>query len=250
VYVYLYSDPPAAQDALHTIQTFIWGEKHKSNLHPEDIFTAENAVVVVSGEKPGPVTDTLLGGEGTISAKDEAKAEKEFEKGKKAYLKKDNKAAEEHFRAVIQIIPDHLGSRMFLGNALFYQNKFSDAIPEYERALARNEKAKDLSQTEERLLIDNLGMAYGLSGHLDKCKKFYEDAIKKDPSYPDYYYNLACIVAEQGDLDAAITNLKLGFDRRSNSLPGESYSNPRTDDSFKKFLGNEKFEAALKEMGF
>jgi len=250
VYLYRYSDVPKARDALRGIRTVIWGEQHKSYHHPEDIFVAENVVVVVSGEKPGPVTDVLLGTGQIVSAKGEVRAEKEFEKAKKAFLKKDYPTAEKHYRAVIQIVPDHLISRFSLGNTLYYQERYSEAVPEYEKAMDLNARAKILNQFEERILIDNLGMAYALSGHLDKAKTFYEEAIKNDPAYPDYYYNLACTLAEQGDLDAALTNLKLGFERRSNSLPGESYPNPRTDDSFKKFLGNEKFEAALKEMGF
>jgi tetratricopeptide (TPR) repeat protein len=93
-------------------------------------------------------------------------------------------------------------------------------------------------------------MAYGLSGRLDDAKALFEAAIQEDPSYPLYYYNLACTFAELGRMDEAISNLKLGFERRENMLAGETYPNPRMDDSFKRLLGEEKFEAALKEMGF
>jgi len=250
VYLYQYADATQAQSALRTIQAFIWGEKQKSSLHPEDIFTVDNVVVVVSGEKPEPVTSVLEGDRSSADTQLDAKVEKEFERAKKAYLKKDYAAAEPRFRSVTVSAPDQLFSWVYLGHSLFYQDKFSEAVPAYERAMALKEKAADLPSTEERILIDQLGMAYGLGGQLDKGKALFEGAIRKDPDYPMYYYNLACTVAEQGDLDAAVTNLKLGFARKSNMLPGETYPDPRTDDSFKQFLGNDKFEAALKEMGF
>ena len=74
----------------------------------------------------------------------------------------------------------------------------------------------------------------------------FEAAIKKDPEYSMYYYNLACSHAELGNLDEALRNLKLGFERRQTVLPGEIYPDPRTDDSFKPFRGNDRFEAAMK----
>jgi tetratricopeptide (TPR) repeat protein len=44
-----------------------------------------------------------------------------------------------------------------------------------------------------------MGMAFGMSGQVDAARKVFLDAIKKDPDYPLYYYNLACADAEQGD---------------------------------------------------
>jgi len=85
---------------------------------------------------------------------------------------------------------------------------------------------------------------------LDKARSFFEDAIKRDPEYSVYYYNLGCTHAELGNLDAALENLKLGFARKASMSPGETYPSPRADDSFKKYLGDPKFEAALKGMGF
>jgi len=176
--------------------------------------------------------------------------EREFEKAKEAYLKNDYAKAEKYLRALTQSSPDFVIGHLYLGHSLFYQAKYREAVPEYERARELGLKNGQMKQTEERILNDQLGMAYGLSGRLDQTKAHFEAAIKKDPEYPMYYYNLACAQAEMGDLEPALSSLKEGFARKDHVLPGEAYPNPRTDDSFKKYLGNGKFEAALREMGY
>jgi hypothetical protein len=174
----------------------------------------------------------------------------ELEKGKKAYLKKDLKQAETHFRAAVEIMPDSYFGHLYLGHSIFYQKRFAEAIPEYERAKELGTTPGGMTQSEARLLNDQLGMSYGISGRVEDAKRLFEAAIKEDPGYAMYYYNLACAHAELGNLQEAITNLKLGFDHREDMISGEQYPNPRGDDSFKRYLGNERFEAALKEMGF
>jgi predicted Zn-dependent protease len=178
------------------------------------------------------------------------KEEARFGKAKAAYLKKDYRDAEKHFRALVKMVPDHLFTRMYLGHSLYYQDRFKEAIPEYERAGEINARTQELGATEERILTDNLGMAYGLTGQLTRAREVFEAAIKKDPEYPLYYYNLACTHAELGSLEPALRNLKLAFERRSGFLEGESFPNPREDNSFARFLGNTEFERALVEMGF
>jgi hypothetical protein len=63
-----------------------------------------------------------------------------------------------------------------------------------------------------------------------------------------FYYNLACAYAEMHDLDNAITNLKSAFEYKENMISGERIPDPATDDSFTRFLKNEKFRLALDEL--
>jgi tetratricopeptide (TPR) repeat protein len=186
-----------------------------------------------------------------------SQADKDLQKGKEAYLAKDFASAEKYFRAVVQDAPDLAFAHLYLGHSLFYQDKFKEAIPEYERARELSTKGREMttssgemSQADERLLTDQLGMAYGLAGRLDDARTLYEEAIRKDPHYAMYYYNLACTDGEQGRLDDAITHLKQGYKLKQHMLPWEKFPDPRHDDSFKKLLNDPKFEAALKEMGF
>jgi len=255
IYYYEYKTAEEADKALSFLRTFIWGEDHPTSMHPELINQWGNIVVVTSFRHPKPIADHVMARVGAIASAGSAAevphgAEKDFEKGKAAYVDKDYRKAEKYFRALTKSMPEFGFAHLYLGHSLFYQERFQESIPEYEKALAVGSTSEETKLRDERILNDQLGMAYGLSGRLEDAKRHFEGAIKKDPEYPFYYYNLACAEAELGNLDAALTNLKLAFERKTNFLPGEDYPNPREDDSFKKYLEDPKFEAAMKEIGF
>ena len=63
-----------------------------------------------------------------------------------------------------------------------------------------------------------------------------------------FYYNMACACAESNDLEGTIKNLKKAHAFKNNMIPGEKMPDPRRDSSFRKFMGNQEFLAALKAM--
>lgn len=134
------------------------------------------------------------------------------------------------------------------GSAYYIRHDFEKAIGPYQKALDFEKDKRTLDKTIWKVLVDNLGMAYGIRGDLDKAKETFEYGISKDPDYPLFYYNLACTYGEKKDMDKAIEYLKLAFDRQENMIPGEKMPNPATDSSFKRFMQDEKFKAALKEL--
>ena len=42
----------------------------------------------------------------------------------------------------------------------------------------------------KRVVTDQAGMAYGMSGDLQKARSIFEKAIAEDPVYPLYYYRI------------------------------------------------------------
>lgn len=134
------------------------------------------------------------------------------------------------------------------GSRYFLKRDYKAAIGPYQKALDHEKKKRELSETLWKVLIDNLGMAYGISGDLEKAKETFEYGISKDPEYPLFYYNMACTYGEMGDMDKAIKYLKLAFERREKMIEGEEFPDPATDSSFERFMKNEKFQAALKEL--
>src|SRR5437870_9914128 len=56
----------------------------------------------------------------------------------------------------------------------FLQGEFKRAIPPYQKALDREKANRTLSEPLWRVLVDNLGMAYGISGDLKKAKETFE----------------------------------------------------------------------------
>lgn len=134
------------------------------------------------------------------------------------------------------------------GSAHYVKGDFKKAIPAYQKALNLEKEKQTLDKTLWKVLIDNLGISYGITGNLKQAKETFEYGISKDPEYPLFYYNMACTYGEMDDVDKAIEYLKLAFDRKDNIIAGEEMPDPATDSSFERFVKNEKFIKALKEI--
>jgi len=127
------------------------------------------------------------------------------------------------------------------GSRLYLEHDYKRAIGPYSQALEMEKLDPKLDRRLWYVLVDNLGMSYGISGDLNKAKETFEYGVSKDPSYPLFYYNLACTYAEMGNSNEATSYLKKAFDYKANTLPGEVMPDPRQDDSFKKMMKNKEF---------
>ncbi len=137
------------------------------------------------------------------------------------------------------------------GGALFIQHdqaSYAKAIVPYSRALQMEKQRRTLTRTAWLILIDNLGMAYGITGDLHKATETFEYGLTKEPKYPMFYYLLADAYAEMNDESRAITNLNRAFTLRGNVISGEALPDPSTDDSFQRFMHDQRFLAALKAL--
>lgn len=132
---------------------------------------------------------------------------------------------------------------------LYREQQFKTAAPMFERALSLLGESHEKDQTMmKRVLTDQAGMAYGVSGDIRKARSIFENAIAKDPNYPLYYYNLACADAEEKNLAGAQKHLRAAFDRKANVLPGEKMPDPTTDDSFLPYRQNREFWSFLESL--
>jgi tetratricopeptide (TPR) repeat protein len=132
--------------------------------------------------------------------------------------------------------PDYLPSAQDYFNlgGIFYSvtKSYESAAFYYQRALDTLPASTPVNI--KRVLVDQLAMSYGISGQVKQSRSVIESAIKTDPDYPLYYYNLACADAEQGKTADAKLHLQQAFDRKANTLPGEHLPDPATDDSILK----------------
>lgn len=71
--------------------------------------------------------------------------------------------------------------------------------------------------------------------------KSYHFVFLKISDYPMFYYNKAATYAEMGDLENAISNLKLAFKNKTLLMKGEKIPDPRKDPSFTKILNDYRF---------
>ncbi len=129
-----------------------------------------------------------------------------------------------------------------IGNALYRQNKFAQAISPYSKAFDLETAEPQLDRTLWRTLINKLGMAYEMTGRLKEATALFEQGIQADPAYPMFHYNLACTFAEMNELDHAMQSLRTAFRHRKNLNPGDQeMPDPRQSVSFQRFMKNESF---------
>jgi tetratricopeptide (TPR) repeat protein len=136
------------------------------------------------------------------------------------------------------------------GSAFYIQGNYRKAIEYYQPAMDLEMKRPQIGKTYWTVLVDNLGMSYGISGDLEHAKQVFQYGLSKEPAYPMFHYNMACAYAEGGDLESTIGYLKTAYQYRSNSLPGESMPNPRNDSSFQRFMKDPRFLQTLAELGY
>jgi tetratricopeptide (TPR) repeat protein len=132
---------------------------------------------------------------------------------------------------------------------LYKAQMYKGAAPIFEIALGklRGNPGTD-TKTMRRVVTDQAGMAYGMSGDVPKARAIFERAIAEDPDYPMYYYNLACADAEEKNLAGARRHLQEAFARRANMTPGESMPDPTKDDSFLPYRNDKDFWTFLENL--
>ena len=131
------------------------------------------------------------------------------------------------------------------GSRYFIAHQYREAIGLYKQALEIEKRTPTLDKNLWRVLLDNLSIAYGITGDVTHARETLNYGVSKDPDYPMFYYNLACVAAERGGLSDTEKYLTLAFERRANTIPGETFPDARVDDSFQKFLLQKEFRHFL-----
>jgi tetratricopeptide (TPR) repeat protein len=134
------------------------------------------------------------------------------------------------------------------GNRYFLQQNFTASIAPYQKALDAEKQSHSLSKNSLRILVDNLGMAYGISGDLNRAEETLNYGVSQDPTYPMFYYNLACVSAGRNDMNKTMEFLRKAFSYKTNVIPSETMPDPQKDDSFKPFMADQRFREFLKSL--
>jgi len=138
---------------------------------------------------------------------------------------------------------------MFAKASRFYLEKnYKMAALYYQGVLDSEKQSPTLNEQYFEVLVDNLGMSYGIDGDLAKAKTTFEYGISKKPKYPLFYYNLACTYGERGEMQPAIAQLREAYRNKANMIAGEEFPDPMTDDSFRTFAYKKTFVDAVASM--
>jgi tetratricopeptide (TPR) repeat protein len=143
------------------------------------------------------------------------------------------------------------GDLALYAQILFQEHEYRAAAPIFEKALAAVPSDGGLfpsAQLARRVIRDQTGMSYGVSGELAKARRIFEEGTAKDPDYPMNYYNLACADASENKLSEVRIHLQQAFDRKANVNPGETLPVPTQDDFFLPYKSNKQFWIFLERL--
>ena len=148
----------------------------------------------------------------------------------------------------VTIVDDYIHTTidyLMYGSYAYQMDQMENAAAFYQKALDLEKENPTLDEMYWLVLVDNLGMAYGISGDLESSKKTYEYGLSVKPEYPMFHYNLACTFAEMKDMDSTMVYLQNAFKYKDNMIEGEVIPDPWKDSSFKRFFDNKKFRKFL-----
>jgi Flp pilus assembly protein TadD len=268
IYYFAYSTAKDVERVTNFVKPLMWGEAGPSPRHPQLVITGGNVLGIVSFRKtPAALENAIrqkLETSGSVSgappraieqsglpiAPDEIPSDAAFKQGARDFTTGNFKGAEKNFRKSAEANPKNAMAHFFVGEALFRQQKFKEAVAPYAVAAGLEAEQKRMSLSAQRVLNDQLGMAYGISGDLKKAEAHFSAAIEQDPDYALYRYNLACTYAEMNNLDKTLVALEEALKRKDQMIAGESFPDPRRDDSFQRFVGNARFKSLLAKYGY
>jgi Tfp pilus assembly protein PilF len=179
---------------------------------------------------------------------DQKKIKEKIKKADAEFARGNVNGAEKQLRQAIEEDPSSIDAHNALAILLQATRRNSQAAPEFRKILDLDDQQKKLSATERRSTMDQWGVSTAMGGDLNKARQIYLDALKTDPDYAMFNYNLACVYAEQNDLDSALPYLKKSWEKRDTLPGGMSYPDPRKDDSFKQYLNDHRFQDAVREI--
>lgn len=156
--------------------------------------------------------------------------------------------AEKLFNEASALAPDWILPIYGLADMNFMLRKYSASAKFYARAKELDDKTHELDKAGRHDMLDQLGLSYALDADYKTAESVYKDALKEDPEFPMFHYNLACVYAESHNLSNALEHLKKAWEFKDNMPKGQPFPDPRKDDSWREYLDNPRFQDAVREM--
>ncbi|MDD3117851.1 MAG: tetratricopeptide repeat protein [Victivallales bacterium] len=135
----------------------------------------------------------------------------------------------------------------FDGKAAFDRGDYRQALEALRPALEAENRQSELRPGEWRDLVVWTGVAEAMEGRLQEAEHIFAAALRKDPKYPLFHYNLACVHAERGELPAALAALEQALRYRDNISPGQTLPQPLDDPSFRPFRNDPRLLQLLRK---
>jgi tetratricopeptide (TPR) repeat protein len=170
------------------------------------------------------------------------------DKYQSALRARDPLKAERLLKESIAADPTWLKPQLELGGLYSALRRWEDASNTLAKVRDLDNQQKKLTEEERRHALDALGVAQAQARKYDEAIKTYTAALKDDPEYPLYEYNLSRTFAEKGDLKSALPHLKRAWELKDNLPRGTRFPDPRKDNSFRQYWSDQRFLDAVENM--
>ncbi len=179
------------------------------------------------------------------SSSDAEKAQTLMQQGAALLDQKQADAAQPILRQATVLAPSTPLAFYFLGSAEMTLGKYTAAQEAMQTALRLDALNPGLLRKQRREAQDILALAFANQKQYAKARAAYEDALAKDPAYPGFSYNLACVCALAGDRPAALAALRTGLANDAKADSGRTLPDPAADEDLKGLWGDPVFLAIL-----
>jgi ubiquinone/menaquinone biosynthesis C-methylase UbiE len=142
------------------------------------------------------------GGGGEAGALAGSLADQMFRLAAQSHQAGDLAAAEQQYREILRIEPNHVNARCYLGLAAMQAGRAEEAVAEFRRALAIDSRHIPS--------LNGLGNAYASRGELGQAAAMFETIIRTRPN-PVAYENLALVHLTSGEPWKALPVLQQGM---------------------------------------
>jgi tetratricopeptide (TPR) repeat protein len=156
--------------------------------------------------------------------------------------------AEKLFNEASALAPDWILPIYGLADMNFMQRKFAQSAQYYTKVRGMDDKTHALDKAARHDMLDQLGLSYAYDAEYKEAEAAYLTALKEDPEFPIFHYNLACVYAETHKLDDALDELKQAWQLKDNMPQGRPFPDPRKDDSWRDYLDNPRFKEVVRDM--
>jgi tetratricopeptide (TPR) repeat protein len=132
-----------------------------------------------------------------------------------------------------------------LGSELYKWKEHGKAVAALEKALALEQKKRELTQPHWRQLVMTLANALGAADDTERARDVLEYGVATEPTYPYFYHGLSRLYSYFGDLDRVLASLDKTYQYVPRDKSFLSFlrgiPDPLLDPAFRRFKDEPRF---------